>query len=71
MTPALLREAGEAIYGPRWQSELARDFYVTDRTVRRWLAGDWPIPENIVAELRAILKARSAKLAAVRRKLPR
>ena len=41
----LLRRAGETLYGARWQSDLARDLGVADRTVRRWLAGvDQPRP---------------------------
>jgi hypothetical protein len=71
VSPLLLREAGEALYGPRWQSDLARDLNVTDRTVRRWIAGDVPIPHSLWTELRALLKARGLALAAVRRKLPR
>lgn len=72
MSPALLREAGEALYGASsWQSEIARALKVSDRTVRRWVAGEFSIPEGISADLRAILKARGAALAAVRRKLPR
>lgn len=39
MSSKLLRDAGEALYGPRWQSDLARDLHVADRTMRRWLAG--------------------------------
>jgi hypothetical protein len=71
MTPQLLREAGEALYGPRWQSELSRELGVTDRTMRRWAAGEFSIPEAVSAELRDILKAKGAALARVRRKLRR
>lgn len=71
MTPALLCEAGEALYGPRWQSDLARDLGVADRTVRRWAAGEWPVPANVWGELRPLLEARAHELASVRRKLPR
>lgn len=70
-TTALLRESGEALYGARWQSELARDLRVTDRTMRRWANGEFSIPQAVSADLRAILKARGAALAAVRRKLPK
>ena len=38
-TAELLRTAGEALYGARWQSALALDLAVSDRTVRHWLAG--------------------------------
>lgn len=66
----LLREAGEALYGPRWQSDLARDLKVTDRTVRRWAAGA-DVPSAVRLELAELLKARGAAIAAVRRKLRR
>lgn len=51
LTPALLARVGEALYGPRWQSELARVFVVNDRTVRRWVAGDSPVPPGITSQL--------------------
>ncbi|HQS15002.1 hypothetical protein [Reyranella sp.] len=68
---ATLRAAGEALYGPRWQSDLARDLKVSDRTVRRWDAGQNEIPAGVWPELRTLLKARGLALASVRRKLPR
>jgi len=69
MSPELLREAGQALYGPRWTTDLARALDVADRTVRRWQAGHAPIPAGLEDELRALLKARGFALAAVRRKL--
>ena len=71
MTPALLREAGEALYGPHWQSELARYLDVSDRTMRRWASARWPVPATIVPELRALLKARGSVLVSILRKMPR
>lgn len=71
MTADLLREAGEALYGPRWQSDLARDLGKSDRTVRRWDAETHEVPAGEWPKIRALLKARGAALAAVRRKLPR
>ncbi len=62
MTPTLLRETGEALYGPRWQSELARELGVADRTVRRWAAGAHPMPDDIAAELVALCSERGADL---------
>lgn len=67
---ALLREAGEALYGPRWQSDLARDLGVSDRTVRRWVAGQ-PIPAGLWSELREDIRARQRVLAVLLTKLPR
>jgi len=69
MTPDLLREAGQALYGPRWTTDLARDLDVADRTVRRWSAGHAPIPDGLSADVQQLLKARGLALAAVRRKL--
>ena len=71
MNPSLLREAGESLYGVRWQSDLARDLNVADRTVRRWLDGSYPVPDGIWAELKNLLHDRRDALASVLRKLPR
>ena len=51
MTPALLRQAGEALYGPHWQTDLSRARGVSDRTVRRWAAGTHPLPDGVRADL--------------------
>lgn len=67
MTPALLTEAGVALYGSRWQSDLALVLSVSDRTVRRWVAGDNAIPPGVAADLAKVLRGRSsytARLAA-------
>lgn len=64
----LLQRSGEALYGPRWQSELARDLDVADRTMRRWVA-DRP-PETIYPELRALLERRLKDIAAALDRLP-
>lgn len=39
-----LTRAGHRLYGWGWQTHLARAVGVTDRTMRRWVAGDAPIP---------------------------
>lgn len=69
MTIDLLREAGEALYGPLWQSELARALEVSDRTVRRWAAGDASIPAGVWPEIRDLAQSRSLLLADIRRRL--
>jgi hypothetical protein len=44
----LLVECGEALYGPQWQTQLARDLGISDRTMRRWVAsGEYPIGVHI------------------------
>lgn len=44
MTPADLERRAAALYGPDWQSPLARRIRVDARTVRRWKASDREIP---------------------------
>jgi DNA-binding transcriptional regulator YiaG len=71
MTPDLLREAGQALYGDLWQSALARDLNVNDRTVRRWVANDSPLPNGLSDEVKQLVKQRGFVLADVLRKFPR
>lgn len=63
MTPAQFKQLGEALYGPRWQTSLARDLVVvTDRTVRRWSEGEHPIPEQARDALWHLCAARVAAI---------
>ena len=66
MTPATLSTIGSALYGARWQSDLARDLGVADRTVRRWVAGTAAIPPALHSDLIALLDARSATISRLR-----
>lgn len=61
----LLAEAGEALYGPRWQSDLARDLDVSDRTMRRWAAGTSDVPAGLYTDLLRLTQERAAKLDAL------
>jgi hypothetical protein len=55
MTPDELAAAGRALYGERWQTPLAQNLHVADRTMRRWLVGETPIPDGVESELREVL----------------
>jgi len=56
---AILAKAGNALYGERWQTDLARDLGLSDgRRIRQWLSGDRPIPENVRSDLEKLLMAR-------------
>lgn len=57
-----LREAGEALFGPLWQTALSTSLNVSDRTVRRWAAGEFAIPDGIWPELAKLCKARGKAL---------
>jgi hypothetical protein len=58
----LLAAFGEALYGPRWQSDLARDLGVSDRAMRRWAAGTHKPPPGLADELLRLARARRALL---------
>jgi hypothetical protein len=57
----LLHECGEALYGPQWQSAIARDLGVTDRTVRRWAAGG-DVPDGVYLDLLRLTQERAQRL---------
>lgn len=61
----LLVETGEALYGPLWQSALARDLGVSDRTVRRWVAGTSEVPAGLYLDLLRLTQERAAVLDAL------
>jgi len=66
MTPASLRDLGAAIYAaPGWQTALARDLAVAPRTLRRWLAGDRQIPEDLAERIAEIAWRRNVAARAV------
>lgn len=61
----LLIATGEALFGPRWQSNLSRELGVYDRTMRRWAAGDG-IPDDLPARLAPIVQAHLIALSKVK-----
>jgi transcriptional regulator with XRE-family HTH domain len=60
--PPLIVAVGTALYGSRWQSELARALGVAIRTVQRWAAGDIEPPAGVYGELAPIVEERAAVL---------
>ena len=58
----LLVECGEALYGPQWQSALARDLGVADRTVRRWISGATDMPVGVYVDLLRLTQERAGLL---------
>jgi hypothetical protein len=61
-TARLIRRAGRALYGERWQSALAGALGVNIRTVRRWAAGQQEAPEAIVERLTNLIHLRITEL---------
>ncbi len=58
----LLRDAGEALYGPLWQASIARDLSVSDRTIRRWLSGAEDLPPGVAMDLWRLCEERRVDL---------
>ncbi len=62
MTNDLMCKCGEALYGPRWQRELAAALDVDERTMRRWVAGDSPVPDGVNVDLLRLLTERADEI---------
>ena len=63
----LFRATGEALLGPLWQSELARQLNnVSLRTMQRWAAGEFAIPPGVWVDLLKLLANRQNELAKLR-----
>ena len=58
----LLLDCGEALYGAQWQTAIARDLGVSDRTVRRWVAGSADLPAGVYIDLLRLTQERAATL---------
>jgi hypothetical protein len=59
-----LSAAATLLCGERWQRPLARLFSINDRDVRRWVAGDRPIPAWVWLELEAAIATREGEMKA-------
>lgn len=62
MNSKLLQDAGVILYGPRWQTDLARDLRVSDRTVRRWVSGADDPPPGIANDLLRLCQERGQEI---------
>lgn len=58
----LLRRAGEATFGTRWQSEVARMLSVTVRTVQRWAAGTTPMSDDVLRQMAETMRTRGQEM---------
>lgn len=68
---SLLAMTGTALYGERWQTDLARDLGLSDgRRIRQWLADERPIPSGVLKDLRYLLEQRKMIINKALDKLP-
>lgn len=57
-----LATVGEALFGPLWQTPISQALDVSDRTVRRWAAGDTPVPDGVWSDIAGLCAARGKSL---------
>lgn len=62
ISPETLARVGEALYGSQWQSALARDLDMSERSVRYMLSGERPVHAGIVIDLLQIVEDREIDL---------
>jgi hypothetical protein len=67
MTPAQFCKLGAALRGPSWQRAIALDLGVYERTVRRYVSGESPIPDAIEAAVVKLLRDHAKLLVALAR----
>lgn len=51
-------KTGVALLGPLWQTSLAKALKVNDRTVRRWISGEHPVPDGVSFDLLRLIEER-------------
>ena len=66
----LLIAAGRALYGDRWQTDLAAALGISDaRRVREWLSGARRIPPGIWSDIILLIDNRFSVMSEVREKI--
>lgn len=61
-----LRQAGEQLFGPQWQTPLANALNLSDaRRIREWLSGERRIPSGVWNDLRRLASERGFAALAV------
>ncbi|WP_052688432.1 hypothetical protein [Xanthomonas albilineans] len=64
-----LVRVGHALFGNRWQSDLARALDVDDRRVRQWLSGDRKLQVGVWADIAGLLRQRPQEILALLREI--
>lgn len=62
MNIALVKRAGEALFGNQWQTPLAEALKVSDRTMRRWVSGETPVPAGVLDDIERVAHGRVADI---------
>ena len=62
MSNRLVVEVGEALFGPRYRTDLAEALNVNERTVRRWADGVIDMPAGVALDCLRLVMERTQKL---------
>jgi len=57
-----LRKSGEALFGQRWQTDIAKALGVDSRRIRQWVKGERPLPKTIDKNILTLLQQRQIKI---------
>jgi len=61
-----LERAGQALFGPHWQTELSRMLKLSDpKRLRQWLSGYRDVPPGVMDDTIALLRQRGAEMIAL------
>jgi hypothetical protein len=63
MSEGELRMLATYLFGPRWQSALARELRINLRLVQRWAAGDRPVSTRLSRQIAELVARRHAQRA--------
>lgn len=64
-----LETIGEALFGSRWQTDLAAEIGVSDRTMRRWAGCPDNMPKGAWADIRNLCARRGKTLVKISEEL--
>lgn len=67
MTPSSFIQIGMKLFGRGWQTDIAEQLGVAPRTVRRWIAGERSMPEDISLRVHRVIDKRALDLQAAER----
>lgn len=62
ISPDVLARVGKSLYGGQWQTALARDLDISERSVRYFITGERAIHAGIVKDLLELVEESEAEL---------
>lgn len=66
MTPTVFYAACICLWGTTWRVQAIEKLPVGERTLRRWINGDEPVPLGVWANLQTLLSAKLGEISAIR-----